>query len=125
MEISRTLRSSESEADDKLFAAVWHIGMGGVVYKNDEVLLSLGYEGPDAYLRDEYGDPVVETVRKANLKVLRLLLEWKRPDKWGKHRKIDVPHECGVLVVGDLPKRSSKIVRRQASKPGSGSRGRG
>jgi len=93
------------ESDDKLYAAMRHIGMGGVVYKNDEVLLSLGYEGPNAYLRDEYGDPVVEIVRKANLKVLRLLLEWKRPDQWGKRRRIDVPRECGVLVVGDSTKK--------------------
>jgi hypothetical protein len=35
--------------------------MGGVVYKNDEFLLSLGYEGPDAYLRN--GIPALETVR--------------------------------------------------------------
>ena len=96
------------EADDKLFAALWDKRMCGVVYKYDEFLLSLGYEGPDAYLRDEYGDPLVETVRKPNLKVLRLLLERINPDKWGKHPKIDVPHQCGVLVVGDTKKNLEK-----------------
>jgi hypothetical protein len=38
------------------------IAMGGVVYKNDEFLLSLGYEGPDAYLKDENGIPVLESL---------------------------------------------------------------
>jgi hypothetical protein len=32
-------------------------------------------------------------------------------DKWGKHRKVDVPHHCAVLVIGgtdsDKPKNSS------------------
>jgi hypothetical protein len=72
------------------------IAMGGVVYKNDEFLLSLGYEGPDAYLKDENEIPVLETVRKANPKMLRFLLEWQRPEKWGKHPKIDVPQKGGV-----------------------------
>jgi hypothetical protein len=41
--------------------------------------------------------------------MLRLLLECISPDKWGKHPKIDVPHNTGVLVVGgishDIPKK--------------------
>jgi hypothetical protein len=101
------------EAHDKTRLAAWKIAMGGVVYKNDEFLLSLGCEGPDA-LKDENGIPVLETVRKANpkmiSKMIRFLLELLRPDKYGKHRKIDVPHH-GVLVIGDAdsdkPKNSS------------------
>jgi hypothetical protein len=89
------------EAHETFLGAALDIAMGGVVYKNDEFLLSLGCEGPDAYLKDENGIPVLETVRKANPKMMRFLLEWLRPDKWGKHRKIDVPHHCGVLVIGD------------------------
>ena len=38
------------EAHDKILEAAWDIAIGGVVYKNDEFLLSLGCEGPDAYL---------------------------------------------------------------------------
>jgi hypothetical protein len=30
--------------------------------------------------------------------MLRFLLEWQRPEKWGKHPKIDVPQKGGVLV---------------------------
>ena len=98
-------RTAIEEAHDKILAAAWDIAMGGVVYKNDEFLLSLGYEGPDAYLKDENGIPVLETVRKANPKMLRFLLELLRPDKWGKHQKRDVPHNGGVLVIGDVTKK--------------------
>ena len=98
------------EAYDNLFATMRDFAMGGVVYKYDEALLSLGFEGPDAYQRDEYGDPVVETVRKANPKMMLRLLEWKRPDPWDKHRKIDVPHQCGVLVVGDPAKKKREAI---------------
>lgn len=79
--------------------------MGGVVYKNDEFLFSLGYEGPDAYLKDENGFPVVETVRKANRKMQLFLLELLRPETWGKPRKMDVPQKCGVLTIGDVTKK--------------------
>jgi hypothetical protein len=54
------------------------------------------------------GISVLETVRRANPKMIRFLLEWLRPDKWGKHRKVDVPHHCAVLVIGaDKPKNST------------------
>ena len=90
------------EADDKLLAAAWDIAK---VYKTDEVLVNLGYEGPDAYLRDENGNPVVETIRKLNGKMIRLLLECLRPKKYGKRRKHDVPQKGGVLVIGDSTKK--------------------
>jgi hypothetical protein len=50
--------------------------------------------------------------KQARSGVLRFILEWKRPDKWGKHRKIDVPHYDGVLVVGAAPK---KLENRTAT----------
>jgi hypothetical protein len=93
------------EAHDKILAAAWDSATGGVVYKNDEFLLSLGYEGPDAYLRDENGIPVLETIRKANPKMIRFLLEWQRPDEWGKHPKTDVPQKGGVRVISDITKK--------------------
>ena len=92
------------EARDKVLAAAHDIAMGGVVYKYDEHLLSLGHRGSAAYLRDDDGTPVVETVRNKNPKMLRFLLEWLRPDEFGKHRKIDVPRTGGVLVIGGDPK---------------------
>ena len=86
--------------------------MGGVIYKTDQSLVDRGFRGPDAYLRDANGIPVVETIRNPNGKMLRFLLEWLRPEKWGKHRKIDVPQTGGVLVVGgirhDIPNKVNK-----------------
>ena len=46
------------EAYDKVLEPALELAMG-VVYKNDEFLLSLGYEGPEAYLKDENGNPVI------------------------------------------------------------------
>ena len=37
--------------------------------------------------------------------MLRFLLELLRPDEWGKHRKIEVPHKGGVLVVDYIAKK--------------------
>jgi hypothetical protein len=78
---------------------------GRVSYKIDESLVKLGYQGPDAYLKDENGNPVPETVRKVDPKAIRFILESERPEKYGKNRKIDVPHKGGVLVIGDETKK--------------------
>ena len=98
------------EAHDKPLAAAWDIAMGGLVYKNDELLLSLGYEGPDAYLRDENGDPVVETIRNPNGKMLRFYLEWRRPEKWGKRPKIDVPQRYAASIKARQWKSRSRRI---------------
>ena len=45
------------------------------MYKIDQDLVGLGFEGPDAYLRDENGNPVPETVRKEDTKAMRFCLE--------------------------------------------------
>jgi hypothetical protein len=47
--------------------------------------------------------------------MLRFFLERQRPDKWGKHRKIDVPHNGGVLVVGGIPHDIPKKVNKGAA----------
>jgi hypothetical protein len=78
---------------------------GRVMYKIDQGLEGLGFQGPDAYLRDENGNPIPETVRKVDLKAMRFILELYRPGTWGKHPKIDAPHEGGVLVIGDVTKK--------------------
>ena len=75
------------------------------MYKIDQGLVGLGYQGPDAYLKDENGNPIPETVRKVDMKAMRFILEWYRPDTWGKHPKIDAPREGGVLVIGDVTKK--------------------
>ena len=73
---------------------------GRVMYKIDQGLVDRGYEGPDAYLRDENGNPIPETVRKVDMKAMRFWLVWHRPEKWGRQRKVEAPREGGVLVIG-------------------------
>jgi hypothetical protein len=50
------------------------------------------------------GNSIMETVGPTNRKILRFLLEWYRPEKWGNHPRSDVPREGGVLVLGGSPK---------------------
>jgi hypothetical protein len=98
--------SAIEEAHEKPLDAAYDMAIGGVVYKYDPLFLSCDcVGGPDAYLKDENGDPVVETVREPNPKMLRFFLEWKLPDEFGKRRKNAVPRNCGVLVIGAVPKK--------------------
>lgn len=108
-------RDAVEDAHDKLTMAVWLIAMGGVIYKTDQSLVDFGYQGTDAYLRDESGNPVVEAIRKPNLKMLRWLLERVCPDEFSRNRKIGVPHQRGVLVVGATPKKVENSTATTAS----------
>ncbi len=83
---------------------------GRVSYKFDPVLWSRGHRGPDAYLKDENGNPVPETVPKCDLKMVRWLLERRLPDKYGKRPKTGVTHKTGVLVIGG-PSKTEKLEK--------------
>jgi hypothetical protein len=72
---------------------------GRVVYQIDYSLWKLGCRGPDAYVRDENGKPVPESVRKQDTKMMRWLLARHRPYVWGKHHKNDVTQKGGVLIL--------------------------
>ena len=72
---------------------------GRVSYKIDPDLQAFGLCGPDAYLKDENGNPFPETVPKCEPKMVRLVLERYRPD-FDKDWKIDVTPKSGVLVIG-------------------------
>ena len=76
---------------------------GRVSYKIDELLVELGYQGPDAYLKDENGNPVPETVRKVDKKAMKFILKLLRRETYGNTPKIDLPQKGGVLVIGDAP----------------------
>jgi hypothetical protein len=69
------------EANDKVDEAAWKIAMGEP-YKKD------GREVPHLY------------VRRPNGKMMRFLLERKFPEKYGKHPKVDVPQQGGVVLIG-------------------------
>jgi hypothetical protein len=60
-----------------------------------------------AYTTDENGNLTLETVGPPNPKMMRFLLEWKYPDKYGKHPKVDVPQQGGVVLVG-APKKPKR-----------------
>ena len=68
-----------------------------MIYKIDQGLVGLGYQGADAYLKDENGNPVPETVRKEDMKAMQFWLEWHRPDTWGKHPKRNAPGVRALL----------------------------
>jgi hypothetical protein len=78
--------SAIEEAHDRLLSAVWQLAMGVT------------------FTTDADGNFIEETVGPPNPKMLRLLLEWLRPDTWGKNPRIDVPREGGVLVLGGSAK---------------------
>lgn len=78
---------------------------GRVMYKIDHGLERLGFRGTDAYLRDENGSPIPETVRKVDKKAQLSVLKRHRRNTWGKHPKVDAPREGGVLVIGDVTKK--------------------
>jgi hypothetical protein len=98
------VESAIDEALGELEVAAFEIAKGGVVYKYDEALLSLGFEGPDAYARDQNGNPIPEVIFKARArgKMIRFLLELWYPDKYGNHPKIDIPQQGGIVFV-DVP----------------------
>jgi hypothetical protein len=81
---------SKDAAYDKILEAAYLIAMG------------------KAYVTDEHGNVTLETVRRPNLKMMRFLLEWLRPEVYGnKPPKPDVPQRSGmVLVVPEKPKRT-------------------
>ena len=51
---------------------------------------------------------MIEEVGRPNLKVMRFLLAWWRPERWGDPRKTKVRRTGGVLVVGGRPKAPHK-----------------
>ena len=103
-------KSAIDEADQKLLDLVLERAFfgydkvltyrGRVMYKIDQGLVGRGYQGRDAYLKDENGNPIPETVRKVDMKAMRFWLAWHRPEKWGRQRKVGAPREGGVLVIG-------------------------
>lgn len=73
---------------------------GRVIYKQDPILLALGMTGMDAYLLDDDGKPVPETVLKQDPDLMMFILKARKPETYGNKQQIDVNHRGGVLVVG-------------------------
>jgi hypothetical protein len=82
------------------------VTQGGMFDEASEADMGLHF----AKVGDELFDAValpqrLEAVRPPDPNILRFILELHHPDQWGKHRKIDVPHKSGVLVVGYIAKK--------------------
>jgi hypothetical protein len=95
------------EAEQVLLDKVIEIGLGPIIYKTDPQLVHLGYQGTDAYARDEDGNFIVEAFGPGNPKMQLIWLEMARPELWGKRRKSKFARTGGVLVIGERPKRSA------------------
>ena len=76
--------AAKAEPFDKVLAIAIEWTDERIVYKIDPDRVALGFEGRDAYLRDEKGMPVVEAVHHAKPKMIRFVLEYGCPEKWGK-----------------------------------------
>jgi hypothetical protein len=95
------------EAEQTLRDKVVEIALGPVIYKTDPQLVHLGYQGTDAYARDENGNFIVEGFGPGNKKMQLIWLAMERPEVWGKRRKRKIARTGGVLVLGERPKRSA------------------
>jgi hypothetical protein len=73
---------------------------GRVVYQKDPELVALGFDGPEAYLLDEFGAPIPETVLRQDPDLMMFIMERRMKDKYGKNSQVDVNVKGGVLVVG-------------------------
>lgn len=73
---------------------------GRVQYKFDPQKLAQGYEGYDAYLLDENGVPIPESVEKQDPDLMQFLLKGMMPETFGNKTKVEFEGKIsGVLVV--------------------------
>jgi hypothetical protein len=92
--------SAIGRAHDTLRDVVVAIAMGYQI-KTDPFLVDVvGCRGLDAYAKDRNGDFTLGPSGPPNPKMLRFYLQWRFPEKYGKHRKIEAPETGGVLVIG-------------------------
>jgi hypothetical protein len=100
-------------ADDMLGGLIYDKALGPITYKIDQDLVALGNRGADAYARDEDGEFIVERRGPESDKMIKVLLQWKRPEKWGKKRKRDIFRSGGVLVIGSEKNCAASIKARR------------
>lgn len=82
---------------------------GRVIYRIDPELEGLGFTGSDAYLLDEDGKPIPESIHRQDPKVMLAVLRAWRRDRYGADDKRDVNVRGGVMVVGVRAKTSEEI----------------
>jgi hypothetical protein len=94
---------------DRVEAAMFHraIGyrevmtfQGRVMYQMDPDMLRLGLTGAEAYLKDEFGAPIPETVEKQDPDLQMFIMKGRRAKFYGDKKQVDLNVRGGVLVVG-------------------------
>lgn len=91
---------------------------GRVAYKYDDDLLRLGLTGSDAYLLDDNGKPIPESVHHQDPEVMESVLRAHRRDRWGQRDQLDVTHRGGVMVVTAPAKSSAELEQRERASLG-------
>lgn len=121
---------SLKEGAQEMFRATWQraIGyqepltyQGRVIYKLDPQKLKDGKEGMDAYLLDDDGRPVPESVEKQDPDLMQFMLKGLMPETFGNKTKIELEGKIsGVLVVaqkatdGKLLLDEEKVFKEQS-----------
>jgi hypothetical protein len=86
---------------------------GRVMYKINQDLAGRGFQGPDAYLRDENGNPVPETVRKVDTKAQLSILKRFRRDRWDTQPKSGVTKKPKYNTARSIEARRWKADSRR------------
>ena len=76
----------------------------GYPIKTDPFLVeAVGCRGHDAYAKDRNGNFIMKPSGPPNPKMLRFYLQWRIPERYGKHRKIEAPQTGGGVIVIGMP----------------------
>jgi hypothetical protein len=90
---------------------------GRVIYRIDPELEALGFTGFDAYLKDENGKPVPESVHKQDPEIQLQMMKVMRREKYGTHTTQDINvNKGGVMVVGVRQKTPEQIDKLEQKK---------
>ena len=104
-----------ADAMDEVRDVGWKIALG-VKFKINKVFLKFGGPAIRAYTEDENGNRIEVPLGRPNSKMLRFMMEWEWPEKYGKHPKGDIPRIDGVLVIGERTKKRKRPKSNCASR---------
>ena len=84
---------------------------GRVEYQIDHEAVARGETGFAALLKDDFGNPVPETIREWDTDLMQFILKAHKPELYGSKQQIDVKHSGGVLVVGVRATSSAELEK--------------
>lgn len=83
---------------------------GRVQYRLDPVLVDLGFTGSEAWLKDDRGQPIPETVLKQDPDLIQFILKNRRAKIYGTKVDVGMRVTGGVLVVAAKALTSNELV---------------